>query len=354
MNKIVKEDLLTIISQDLPWEKLSGCKILVTGAGGFLGGYLTRTLLMLNDANIVDEPIHVVAAVRNISDGKQRLSDISDQPSLDLVACDLSQANEIKIEDCNYIFHAASIASPRYYGEDPIGTIGPNVIGTSILLKLLASSSNPRGFLFVSSSEVYGKTSEAEHLREDNYGVVDPVSIRNCYAESKRLGETLCVAWGHQYGIPTFIVRPFHTYGPGLKENDGRVFSDFAFNIIKNKNILMKSDGSALRAYCYVTDAIYGFFTALLKGKASTPYNVANPAAELSVRQLANLLVNLYPHKGLTVEQQIGPTSSSYIPSNFNRLAPNINRLSSLGWHPTVNPETGFRRMIESYINEKS
>jgi dTDP-glucose 4,6-dehydratase len=101
--------------------------------------------------------------------------------------------------------------------------------------------------------------------------------------------------------MPTYIVRPFHTYGPGLQENDGRVFADFVFDIVRGQDIKMKSDGSARRAFCYVTDAIIGFFTVLLKGEIATPYNVANPAAELSVRNLADLLVSLFPEKCLRV-----------------------------------------------------
>jgi dTDP-glucose 4,6-dehydratase len=173
--------------------------------------------------------------------------------------------------------------------------------------------------------------------------------VRACYAESKRMGETMCVAWHQQYGIPAHIVRPFHTYGPGLTQNDGRVFADFAFNVVRGENIVMNSDGSARRAFCYASDAAAGFFAALLKGAPGQPYNVANPAGELSVMALAELLVGLFPEKGLQVERRVPADAKSYLQSTYNRLVPDVSRLEALGWKPEIDPARGFRRMIEAY-----
>jgi dTDP-glucose 4,6-dehydratase len=248
------------------------------------------------------------------------------------------------------VLHAASQASPRFYGSDPVGTLLPNAVGTAALLEALQTQSpDPRGFLFVSSSEVYGSVSGDASLPETHFGTLDPATVRACYAESKRLGETLCVAWSYQHKIPTFIVRPFHTYGPGLQADDGRVFADFVFNVLRNENIVMLSDGAARRAFCYASDAIAGFFTVLLKGESALPYNVANPAGELSVMQLAELMVGLYPEKQLMVERRAPPGSTSYLASSFSRLVPDVHRLAALGWTPTVTPAEGFRRMIEAY-----
>ncbi|TGN39967.1 NAD-dependent epimerase/dehydratase family protein [Marinobacter confluentis] len=351
MNKIIDEDLQNIIGADLPWGKLSGSKIVVTGAGGFLGGYLVRSLLRLNQSGKLGRPIRVIAVVRNIDLAKQSLFDCLDVPDLEFFEWDLNQIAVPNISGCNYVIHAASLASPRFYSTNPVDTLLPNSVGTAALLQLLTNSSDPRGFLFVSSSEVYGKVPDNSVLQEGDYGVLDPATVRSCYAESKRLGETLCVSWSQQYKIPTFIVRPFHTYGPGLQPNDGRVFADFAFNIIRGENIVMNSDGTARRAFCYVTDAVIGFFTVLLKGVCGNPYNVANPEGELSVRELADLLVTLYPDKKLEVEMR--SQQSNYLKSTFNRLIPDIANLSRIGWKPLVAPEMGFRRMIESYSSNE-
>jgi dTDP-glucose 4,6-dehydratase len=230
-----------------------------------------------------------------------------------------------------------------------VGTLLPNTIGTAALLDVLSRAQSPKGFLFVSSSEVYGTVATNATLSETSYGSVDPATVRACYAESKRMGETMCLAWHQQYGIPTFIVRPFHTYGPGLQANDGRVFADFVFNVLRDENIIMHSDGSARRAFCYVSDAIAGFFSVLLKGTPAQAYNVANPAGELSVMELAEMLVGLYPERQLKVEHLNVAESSGYFPSVYTRLLPDVARLNALGWTAQIDPPAGFRRMIEAY-----
>ena len=111
--------------------------------------------------------------------------------------------------------------------------------------------------------------------------------------------ENMCVSWNKQYGIPVGIVHPFHIYGPGMRLDDGRVYADFISDIIFNRNIKMKSDGSAIRAFCYLADAVVGFFTVLLKGESTHAYNIGNEEGEISIRDLATMLVSLFHGKGL-------------------------------------------------------
>lgn len=306
---------------------------LISGAAGFLGGALARELLTRGE--------RVTALVRSDARARERLADIADR-----IAFFEWDLNRIAVPELppgvTHVIHAASQASPRFYGPDPVGTAMPNAVGTAALLEA-AAKAKVQGFLFVSSSEVYGAASSDQPLEETAFGPLDPATQRACYAESKRMGETLCVAWHAQHGLPTYIVRPFHTYGPGLTRMDGRVFADFAFAVAEGRPIVMTSDGSARRAFCYVSDAVDGLLTVLAKGQPATPYNLANPNAELSVKELAELLVGLYP--GARLEQR--PPPGGYLPSPFNRLIPDISRLRALGWQPRIGAADGFRRFID-------
>lgn len=348
MSDIIEQDLQAVVARDLPWERLSGARVVVTGAGGFLGGYLVRTLLALHRLGKVSRPVTVVAMARDDARARARFADIPGGSHLEVLKWDLNAFEVPDLGNAQYVIHAASQASPRFYGTDPVGTLLPNTVGTATLLQALLRSDDARGFMFVSSSEVYGAVAGEKTLPETAYGVVDPATVRACYAESKRMGETMCVAWKQQHGLPTYIVRPFHTYGPGLTPEDGRVFADFAFNVVRNEDIVMNSDGTARRAFCYASDAVAGFLTVLLKGEAGAAYNVANSSAELSVMELGEMLVSLFPEKKLRVERRVDTASPNYIPSAYNRLVPDTTRLESLGWKAEVTPQDGFKRMIEA------
>ena len=349
MRRTIEGDIQDVVARDLPWEILAGCRVVVTGASGFIGSYLVRTLLALHRLGKVTRPLKVVAMVRDSARAKARFADLPTAEQPELVHWDLATIGVPDIGAAHYVVHAASQASPRYYGIDPVGTLMPNTVGTASLLEALRRCPDPRGLMFVSSSEVYGAVDHAGLLAETQYGVVDPTTARACYAEGKRAGEAMCVAWHNQYQLPTFIVRPFHTYGPGLTPEDGRVFADFVFNVLGNENIVMNSDGSARRAFCYASDAIAGFLTVLLKGKVAVPYNVANSSAELSVMELAEMLVSLFPEKQLQVDRRVYSSADAYLPSAYNRLVPDTTRLESLGWKALIAPAQGFKRMIEAH-----
>jgi UDP-glucuronate decarboxylase len=347
VNPIVLEDLVDITSRGLAFEAFYGKTVLISGANGFLPAYMVETLLYLNAQ--APAPIRVIALVRNQQKAEERFSHYLGRTDLELLVQDVCDPIHIP-GPVDYVIHAASQASPKYYGTDPVGTLTANTLGTQRLLEL-ARAKKSRGFLFFSSGEIYGQLAvEQIPTAETDYGPLDPTAVRSCYAEGKRAGETMCVAWHHQHGVPAKIVRPFHTYGPGMALDDGRVFSDFVADIVQDRHIVMKSRGEALRPYCYLSDAVEGFFRVLLLGQAGIAYNLGNPAAEVTVAELAHKLVGLFPEKQLKVIQSEEPTAAGYIKSPYHRTCPKIDRILGLGWSPRHSIESGFKRTVMSCL----
>jgi len=349
INKVIAEDISEIIaSESIDWKKLKSKTVLITGANGFLPAYMVLTMLGLNDE--FDMGIRILALVRNKEKAEGRFKKLLHRQDIELIVQDVSLPVNIN-EKIDYIIHAASQASPKFYGSDPVGTINANVFGTSYLLELAARNSVEK-FLFFSSSEIYGDVDpERIPISENDYGYIDPTNVRSCYSEGKKLGETLCVSWMHQHKVPVNMIRIFHTYGPGMDLNDGRVFADFISDIVYSRDIVMKSDGSAIRAFCYLTDAIKGYFLVMLHGENGEAYNVGNQDCEISVIDLADKLTMLYPEKGLKVirkEQAV----SGYIKSQVHRVVPQMDKMLKLGWKPKVSVENGFKRTIDSCIIE--
>jgi len=348
-NQIIKEDLQTIYNSDIDWSFFYNKKILITGANGFLPAYLVESLLYLNYINPKNNVI-VFALVRNIKNAHTRFSDYINDSNLVFIEQDVCEPI-LEVLCIDYVIHAASQASPKFYGVDPVGTLRANVIGTINLLNY-SRLSNVKSFLFFSSSEVYGELSSSQiPMSENVFGQINPTNVRSCYAESKKMGENICVSFYHQFGIPVKIVRPFHTYGPGMKLDDGRVYADFVSDILNNKDISMQSDGTATRAFCYLTDATVAFLKVLVDGIDGEAYNVGNPNQEYSILSLAEMIVKIFPEKKLKVKKQIIPKNNGYLQSVVKRNSPDISKISNLlNWMPVISVETGFRRTIESFM----
>lgn len=345
-NKIILEDLHQIIDADLDWQRFSGKTILITGASGFLPAYMVETLLFLVNQRIISD-LKVLALVRNLEKARSRFKNNLNNKHLEFIVQDVCDPLEID-QKIDFIVHAASQASPKYYGTDPVGTLSANTLGTINMMKL-AQANSIESFLYFSSSEVYGIVAESGIPTSENvYGYLDPTNVRSCYAESKRMGETICVSWLHQYGIPVKMIRPFHTYGPGMQLDDGRVYSDFISDIVNNRNIIMKSNGLATRTFCYLSDATIAYFLVLLNGKNGESYNVGNPGCEISIIDLAHRLVGLFPSKGLKVVKTENQ-DLNYLKSEVTRNCPDLSKINKLGWMPKTDIDNGFIRTILSY-----
>lgn len=348
-NRVISEDLKFITKQHIPWESFEGKTIVITGANGFLPSYMVDTLLYLNKSRFKDKA-RILALVRSREKALQRFSEHSGN-GLEIISQDVCKPISIK-EKVDFIIHAASQASPKFYNTDPVGTLCPNVLGTHNLLEL-ARQNDVNGFLYFSSGEVYGEMpGDKVPTKEDWYGFLDPADIRSCYAESKRMGENMCVCWHHQYGVETKIVRPFHTYGPGMRLDDGRVFADFISDIVNGRDIELKSDGSARRAFCYLADATSGFFHVLLKGSAAEAYNIGNDQCEISIGELARELTDMFPEYGLKVVFK--ERNDNYLKSPISRSCPDISKAKDLGWTPVYSIRNGFKRTVLAFKINKN
>jgi UDP-glucuronate decarboxylase len=337
---VVAADLAEILDRDLPWDALAGAHVLVTGASGMLPSYTVRTLLALNDRS--DAGITVHGLVRSEAKARRLLADVADRPDFHLIVQDVSDPIELD-DPLDVVIHGASAARPALHGSDPVGTIKANLLGTIGLLDLCVAK-GAREFVLMSSAEVYGaQPPGTELIDEDSYGGLDILNPRACYSEGKRAAETIGAVYQAQHGITFRAVRFGHIYGPGLALDDGRVQADFAADVVRGRDIVLNSDGSAVRTYTYVADAIAGMFYALLLGDR-TAYNVADAGGYVAIRRLAELFTRVRPEKGLRLLFTDADHERAYSPATGQGL--DSARLAALGWRATVDLPTGLDRMV--------
>lgn len=280
-----KEDLLNISSLSLPWSKLSGCNILVTGATGLIGGCLVEAL-MLNP----NRDYHVYASGRNEERARMRFAEFAADDAFHFVKYDVLEPLESDV-NFDYIIHAASNASPNFFATKPVEVIKSNIQGLCNLMEYGLNHGMKR-MLYVSSGEVYGE-GDGRIFTEDFSGYVNSISPRSCYPSSKRAAETLCVSYAQEYGANVVIARPCHTYGPHFSEADNRVYAQFIRNVLAGQDIVMKSSGSQFRSWCYVVDCVSAMLYILLKGENGQAYNIADENSNISIKELAEMIAEI-------------------------------------------------------------
>ena len=344
-NPIILADLDQIVSTFSPWDFFRSQSVFVTGGAGLLGSYLVRTLLLANDC--LDLKLGVTCLLRNKPTLTSRLNPWLNHPSLNLAFGTVEDYDYTSLKPHSIVVHAASQSSPSVYNKDPVGTILPNSVGTVRLCEQ-ALSWRAKKLLFFSSAEVYGTNSKVD-LGELDLGSLDPMSVRSCYAESKRIGETICKAYAHQYSLNTICVRIFHVYGPQIALDDGRVFADFVRDALQGNTISLASAGTAMRCFCYLTDATAGFLRLLVDGFPGESYNLGNPDAEITILDLAHLISGLSQAKPKVEFVDPGIAKPDYMASSVSRSLPSIAKIGALGWKPRIGLEEGFGRTLESY-----
>ena len=227
--------------------------------------------------------------------------------------------------------------------------IKSNIYGTANLIEY-GMAHGMRRFLYVSTGEVYGEGGASEEtpdgpaFKETDSGYVNPVLPRSCYPSSKRAAETLCAAYKEQYGADVVIARPCHTYGPHFTPSDNRVYAQFIRNVLRGEDIVMKSDGSQFRSWCYVVDCVRALLYILLKGEAGEAYNIADKNSNVTIRQLAEMIAGA---AGRKVVLQIPKDSES---KGYNRVTRSLfftRKLEALGWSISGNMSDKLARTVE-------
>lgn len=354
MHPLIKKDMEDIYSRRADWDIFDGKNVLLTGAYGMLASYIVYFLFYLKKEKNID--VTLTAVVRSKDKFYKKFRDLDSIDECTVIESDLSQKLEISTA-VDYIIHAASLASPQYYSVCPVDVLQPNTIGNYNLLQL-AKEKQVKGYLLFSTGDVYGAVNvESGLIGEETFGAMNTLDIHNCYSESKRMAETMCKAFQVQYNVPAKIVRIAHTYAPTMDiENDPRVFASFVKNIVDRQDIVMKSSGAGKRSFCYITDAVAGYFTVLLDGKAGEAYNVCNTSQYVSIRQLADCLANLYPDRYIHVVQKERSANEHYTENVLllgSESTPDNAKLKTLGWKAKVSIRDGFDRVVRYLEREK-
>lgn len=335
---------------------MAGTKLLLTGAGGFLGYYCIWMIAYWNEHH-PKQKISLTALSRFREGIPTWLAHLANVDDIQVVHSDVTRDPFLADGPFDYIMHAASFASPMVYRQYPIETMTANVLGLYRILEELTKTKSSRDklkkLLYFSSSEIYGDPPpESIPTPEDYRGNVSCTGPRACYDESKRFCETLCVNFVRVHGLPIVTVRPFNNFGPGMKITDGRVIADFARNILSNEDILMYSTGSPSRTFCYVADAIIGYIKALVNGETGEAYNIGIESPEVTVSDLATRMVNIAKkHFHYSGQVRQGKSKDTeYLTDNPQRRRPSIQKAKvALGYNPTVTLDEGLFRTLQWY-----
>lgn len=345
---VLQRDIDIIMRSPVDWEKFRNKVILVTGATGRLGMYIVETLAQADINWNLNMRIFLLA--RNRKKLEQVFGSTLELPNVKTIEQDVTRSIAIE-SNVDYIFHTAGLASPMDFSAVPVDTLWGHVAGTHNVLELARQKKASQVF-YVSTVEIYGDWKDDKGITEQDMGEMQCDNARACYPEAKRLSETMLAAYAAQYGIRYRGVRLCHTFGPGIMLNDGRAFAEFINDVVEDKDIVLQTDGSAMRTYTYVADAVGAMFLIATKGEDCNFYNVANLDNLISIRDLAVLIASLDP-KGKVKVRYANENSQKlpYLPFRLGIM--NVDKVMSLGWKPEVDLKTAFQYTLDFYLQNQ-
>ena len=333
---------LDLIVESLPeLDELAGKSVMITGAAGLICSSVVDVLFRYNDTH--NNKIKIYAAGRCVEKMISRFSKMIERPDFNFVLYDASRTDNKLNFYCDYIIHGASNAFPSMIVKEPVETMLSNFTGMKYLLDY-AKAYGTKRILYISSSEVYGEKEGNEPYKEGEYGYIELLNSRNSYSVSKRAAETLCASYADEYGVESVIVRPGHIYGPTASPHDNRVSSAWAYDVAKGENIVMKSDGSQIRSYCYCLDCASAILKVLIKGENVHAYNISNPNSIVTIKEMAEILAKVADVE-LKMELPTEAERKSFNPMSNSSLE--SDNLLELGWNGLFDAETGFSHTVE-------
>lgn len=334
---LYREDVAAVSSLALPWEKLAGKTVLVAGARGLVGTFLVDVLLARGD-------VAVAALCRNGEKARETFAAHAGNPLLRILPGDvLRPIDDAAAGKADCVVHLASTTHPRAYASRPVETIETNVLGTGNLLRYAADVGAER-FLFASSVEIYGENrGDTELFREGDCGAIDCNTLRAGYPESKRCGEALCQAYRAEKGLDCVVARLARSYGPTLLGEDTKALSQFLAKALAGEDIVLKSAGEQFYSFTHAADAVSGLLTVLLLGADGEAYNVADPAGDIRLKDLAALVAR---EAGRKVVFDLPDAVEAAGFSKATQARMDGAKLRALGWKARHGIEEGIRRTL--------
>ncbi len=341
-NELYIEDLEYVAGLDLPWEKMKGKSILLSGATGLVGSFFVDVILLKNSEGL---DCTVYALGRNEEKAKNRFLKWNNDNHLIFIPYDINRPLvRPDLGTLDYVLHLASNTHPMQYSTDPIGTITTNIVGVQNLLEFAVEHHATR-FAFISSNEIYGENrGDVEFFDEDYCGYINSNTMRAAYPESKRCGEALCQAYKAQKGLDVVIPRPTRSYGPTMLMTDTKAISQFVKKGVAGEDIVLKSEGTQYYSYTYVADAVSGLLYVLLKGENGEAYNIADERSDIMLKDLASIIAGIAGRK-VVFEIPDAVEAAGYSKATKARL--DGRKLKSLGWTAKYDISSGMERTIK-------
>lgn len=333
------QDVEAVMQQIPNKERMFGKGIFITGATGMICSSVAEILFYLNFRYKAD--IKIMLAGRSKDNMQKRFSCFTEGKDYFFVPFDAMEQSMPDIH-AEYMIHGAGNASPTVYTQQPIETMLANIVGLNSVLQAAVQGGSER-VLYISSSEVYGSKEDNEPYRENDFGYVDILNQRASYPSAKRAAETLCIAYGQEFGLNTVIVRPGHIYGPSITAADSRASAQFTRNAAKGEDIIMKSEGTQLRSYCYTLDCASAILTVLLNGVSGNAYNISNAASIVSISEIAQALAEAAGKK-VVFGQATENEKRGY--NQMQNSSLNAEKLEMLGWSAAFSLEKGSRKTV--------